>query len=758
MTAPAQRTRLRGIPQTTLKYIMIIRQSTMHFRTVIGSALRGFAFFVVASTMMTAQSSLDPSYPVQMGVYGMSGSNFQPTSNLYMLSGFPRPMTPFGSGTGDHVMFGGEVSAPMQTLFGVQPSSDGELWGGIRFGFDVFNGNMTATEPTTIIVNGVPTAGVFRTTLASRFAAYSAEPFLNFNPVAVPRLQLRIGAKVANMYTSTFTQTERIEGSSTATFVGSGPERTVYSSSIPNVNRMQVALTGGVGYSFPVGRRFAFIPEVSYQFPVNGLTKDQTWAVHFLRVGASLQVTLPTSKKVIRDTTIQRDTILKFEVGLDREIVELLRRSANRTATDLDNTRYEYVTISERYVNRLPKSRQPNAARVNLFVNKYTPDSSVVNVKVLRCEEVVWNNFTPILNYVFFDSASSTISGRYRQLLKNDISKFAIQKYLTPLETYYEVLNITGSRMRADNSLTIELNGCVSEKEVATVPDYKALGVRRAEAVARYLQEAWDIPSSRIKVRGGSPPQRASRERTHEGVEENQRVEISSTQPDFSAPLMFKDTVNQADVTRLRLDIDVEPGAEIESWSILATQGDKTILGLHGRGAPDKVMEVELDPKQLRRLAKVAESIVTFTLIVDQKGVGDVRVSVDIPVTLVLIQNITLSRRPEIDKYTMMLFDFDKDLISDADMQLVKRARARIDSLSKVTIIGSSDLSGSSEYNLALAERRARRMKDALGIVNAEYRGELLSASDAQTSTPEGRFHGRTVRILVHRTVPTKDD
>lgn len=758
MRVRAQRTGFSGIPQTTLKKIMNIRQSYLHPRSIIGAGIKALALFVTAATTMVAQSSLDSSYPVQMGVYGVSGTNIQPTSNVFMLSGFPRPMTPFNSGSGDHVMFGGEVSAPMQTLFGVQPSSDGELWGGIRFGFDVFNGNMTATEPTTIIVNGVPTAGVFRTTLASRFAAYSAEPFLNFNPVAVPRLQLRIGAKVANMYTSTFTQTERIEGSSTATFVGSGPERTVYNSSLPNVNRIQMALTGGLGYSFPVGRRFAFIPEVSYQFPVNGLTKDQTWAVHFLRVGASLQVTLPTSKKVIRDTTIQRDTILKFEVGLDREIVELLRRSANRTATDLDNTRYEYVTISERYVNRLPKSRQSNIAKVNLFVNKYTLDSTVVNVKVLRCEEVVWNNFTPILNYVFFDSASSTISGRYRQLMKNDISKFAIQKDLTPLETYYEILNITGSRMRVDNSLTIELNGCVSEKEVATVPDHKALGVQRAEAVARYLQEAWDIPASRIKVRGGSPPQRASRERTHEGVEENQRVEISSTQPDFSAPLMFKDTVNQADVTRLRLDIDIEPGAEIESWSILATQGDKTILGLRGRGAPDKVMEVELDPKQLRRLAKVAESIVTFTLIVDQKGVGDVRVSVDIPVTLVLIQNITLSRRPEIDKYTMMLFDFDKDLISDADMQLVKRARARIDSLSNVTIIGSSDPSGSSEYNLALAERRARRVKDALGIVNAEYRGELLSASDAQSSTPEGRFHGRTVRIIVHRTVPTKDD
>ncbi|MFM8472709.1 MAG: OmpA family protein, partial [Candidatus Kapaibacterium sp.] len=338
------------------------------------------------------------------------------------------------------------------------------------------------------------------------------------------------------------------------------------------------------------------------------------------------------------------------------------------------------------------------------------------------------------------------------------VPKFAVQGDLTPLETYYEILNITGSRMQEDKDLTIELNGCVSEKEAATVPDHKAIGLRRAEAVATYLQETWDIPASRIRVRGGGVPPRASRERTHEGVEENQRVEITSTRPDFNAPLVFKDTVNQADVSRLRLDIDIEPGVEIESWNILATQGEKTILGLRGRGAPERVLDVELDPKQLRRLAKEKESVVTFTLIVDQKGVGDVRVSVDIPVTLELIRNITSSRRPEVDKYTMMLFDFDKDLISEADMQLVKRARARIDSLSRVTIIGSSDPSGSSEYNLALAERRARRVKDALGIVHAEYRGELLSATDAQASTPEGRFHGRTVRILVQRMVPTKDE
>lgn len=713
---------------------------------------------ILCSVGAKSQSSLDSSYPVQMGVYGVAGPSVQPTSNFMMLTGFPRPQTPFGSGTGDHVMFGGEVSAPMQTLFGVQPSSDGELWGGIRFGFDVFNSVMRASEPTTIIVGGVPVPGTFVTTLTARFAQYSAEPFLNFNPVAVPRLQMRIGAKVGNMYTGTFTQSERIDGAPGATYVGSGQERLVYNTTIPNVNKLQVAVTGGLGYSFPIGRRFAVIPEISYQFPVTGLTSDQSWLSHFFRIGATLQVTLPTSKRVVRDTTVERDTILKFEIGLEKEIVELLRTSTKRSATDLDNTRFEHVVVNERYVNRLPKSRQSNASRIKLYVNKIDADSVVTNVSVLRCEEVVWNNFLPLLNYVFFDSASSSLSGRYRQLVKSDVPKFSLQSDLTQLETYYEILNIIGRRMRLDSTLTIELNGCVSAKEQSSVPDYRTLGMQRAEVVARYIKETWDISPSRIKVRGGNIPERSSRERTHEGVEENQRVEITSSRPDFSAPLMFKDTVNQADVSRLRLNLDIEPGAAIESWSILATQGDKTILGLRGRGEPSRVIDVELDPKQLRRLAKVAESVLTFTLVVEQKGVGDIRYSVDVPLTLAMITTVSASRRPEIDRYTMMLFDFDKDVISETDMLLVKRAKERIDSDSRVTIVGSSDLSGSSEYNLALAERRARRVKDALGILTAEYRGELLSATDEQASTPEGRFHGRTVRILVHRNVKSTDE
>ncbi|MFM8473991.1 MAG: hypothetical protein ACKOBV_10800, partial [Candidatus Kapaibacterium sp.] len=80
---------------------MNTRSSFIHIRTALRACLTGTVALVLGFAGVSAQSSLDSSYPVQMGVYGVAGRNFQPTSNLYFLSGFPRPMTPFNSGQGD---------------------------------------------------------------------------------------------------------------------------------------------------------------------------------------------------------------------------------------------------------------------------------------------------------------------------------------------------------------------------------------------------------------------------------------------------------------------------------------------------------------------------------------------------------------------------------------------------------------------------------------------------------------------------------
>ena len=705
----------------------------------------------LSSTSVFAQVSMDLSKPIQAGVYGSAGPNMQPSGGFTSLAGFPRPSTPFGDGTGDQIMFGGEVSAPLANLFGSGFGEPGAFWLGARFGFDVYNTTMTAVEPTTIIKYGKPVEGRFQTTLAARFASYGIEPFVEHYLSALPRLHLRIGAKISRLYTSTFTQSESFLGVDGVTYVGGGSDRTVYQDQIPNVNGTQIAAIAGVAYSFALGKRFAFVPDVSYQLPLTTQVSDQSWSAHFIRIGASLQVTIPTSKRVVRDTVLERDTIIKIDSDITEERVELIRNTVQKRDEETDDTRYEHITVTERYMNRIPKTQPTKVAKIELFISKYNPDSTVSRLDVLRCQETVWNNFQPILNYVFFDSASANLSSRYKQLTKSDAARFALRSDKTQIETYYEVLNIVGSRLKAEPKMGLELVGCVSELEQSKVPNARQLALNRAEVVSRYLQEAWDIEPSRLVVRGGTVPTKASKERTLEGSQENQRVEINSINGDITAPLMFRDTVLEAPITRLRLGVSIEQGATIQSWQISAEQDGKTIFNFRGLGRPEKTIDVDLDPKLLRRLARVEESKIAFTLSVEQKGQGTVRTRTDVPVYLETMSSLATGRRKEVDKYTMILFDFGKDDVSGSNLQLIRLVRSRIDSSARVSIVGSSDLSGDAEYNADLAERRAKKVMEALAIPNAEMKGVISGMTNELNATPEGRFHGRTVRVEVQR-------
>jgi outer membrane protein OmpA-like peptidoglycan-associated protein len=115
------------------------------------------------------------------------------------------------------------------------------------------------------------------------------------------------------------------------------------------------------------------------------------------------------------------------------------------------------------------------------------------------------------------------------------------------------------------------------------------------------------------------------------------------------------------------------------------------------------------------------------------------------------MSNLSTGRRKEVDKYTMILFDFGKDDVSGSNLQLIRLVRSRIDSSATVSIVGSSDLSGNAEYNAELAERRAKKVMEALAVPNAEMKGVISGMTNELNATPEGRFHGRTVRVQVQR-------
>ncbi len=88
-------------------------------------------------------------------------------------------------------------------------------------------------------------------------------------------------------------------------------------------------------------------------------------------------------------------------------------------------------------------------------------------------------------------------------------------------------------------------------------------------------------------------------------------------------------------------------------------------------------------------------------------------------------------------------FDFDRSNLTSEASSLIDEAvnRARNFDYDTVTVVGNTDRSGSSAYNQALSERRARVVRDALiarGIPASAIRSNALGESNPAKATPDG--------------------
>jgi outer membrane protein OmpA-like peptidoglycan-associated protein len=107
------------------------------------------------------------------------------------------------------------------------------------------------------------------------------------------------------------------------------------------------------------------------------------------------------------------------------------------------------------------------------------------------------------------------------------------------------------------------------------------------------------------------------------------------------------------------------------------------------------------------------------------------------------------------EKYALILFDFDKADIKARNRVVVDRIISRLGEIpdADVTIVGHTDTIGSEQYNLKLSERRAKAVYDqmiAAGMTPGEkivHQGVGPSFPLYDNSLPEGRALNRTVTV-----------
>ncbi len=412
--------------------------------------------------------------------------------------------------------------------------------------------------------------------------------------------------------------------------------------------------------------------------------------------------------------------------------------------------------------NLLPIFKNISTTLLHQYVVEYNfvlpPEGSlVVGPSAVSIEQLTIVDSSPLLNYIFFDTGQSKIPERYNLLKNQDEAQEFDEKMLrNTITKYYHVLNIIGKRLSENPEAVIELVGCVSDR--GEEKNNITLSRARAESVRSYLQYVWNVDPGRMNVNARKLPEKASTGNVEEARVENQRVEIYSGSPEILDSIKSTYTFEIADSNDIHIQPDITPGYDIRDWKI-EIKGDgqvlKTVEGKGNKLSDETFSLVEYGLGKIGAFHELS-MVATMTDITGQVFATEV---VKIPVKY----NKRVESKAQkleykvIEKYALILFDYDSAAIKERNKTVIDRVVKRIKELpeAKVTIVGQTDTIGTEAYNVALSQRRAKTvfqsvMESAVSSPErVSFTGNGPHDPPYDNATPEGRSFNRTVVITL---------
>jgi outer membrane protein OmpA-like peptidoglycan-associated protein len=369
-------------------------------------------------------------------------------------------------------------------------------------------------------------------------------------------------------------------------------------------------------------------------------------------------------------------------------------------------------------------------------------------------EEITVVDSSPLLNHIYFEDGRSDIPGRYA-LFKTSAEARAFDPAVLKgsMEKYYHVLNIIGRRAAERPKARLRIIGCNSG--FGEEKGRSDLSRGRAEAVRNYMRSVWGIDSSRLEIETRGLPAAASAGNIPEGRAENRRVEIYA---DDAAILDIAQSAYieaLSDIELFRIITEVEPGTVLKKWNLSIYGDDQRLEALTGEG--------ELEPSYLLALKDVGidhigghKTVSAALEAVDSKG--QTLTARDTSTVHFVKREERLARREGykvIERYALILFDFDRAEIKDRNRVAVTRIAARIRELpsAKVKIVGHTDTIGQPDYNVALSKKRSEAVHEQIlaGGAAAKDRATVDGKGPADplfdNGLPEGRAYNRTVTV-----------
>lgn len=471
--------------------------------------------------------------------------------------------------------------------------------------------------------------------------------------------------------------------------------RTVGSGEIKGL-QTSFGVNAGVGYPFPLSDVLTAAPEFNYYFPLTEMKPDFEWKLKFWQAGVAL--------------------------------------------------RWNFLEELP------PPPPPPPPPPVVVKKAEPVPPQPFIGLASDETVRVVETNVTetfPLLPYVFFDSASSTISARYQTSTSNARFDEGSLPH-NSLGAYYYMLQVVASRLADKPEAKITINGTTDGKEVPK-GELTNLSRRRAESVKEYLTKTWGIDESRIKVGTSSVPTYPSSLKESAGSEENRRVEIFANDESILAPIVHEQ-FKEYEITPKALPFvaSVRTFAPAKSWKLRVTAGSDEIFSTSGTGEPPQNLSWKLDNATAERIAKKVQTKETFNCelsVSDEAGTtGKKEIALPVEKTIFPF---------ELSRLSLVVFDFDKADITPTNQKMVRSFVAKnIQQNSTVAIAGTTDAMGELDHNKELSTSRAFSVHELIKKENpvaeiTKVQGNGPNESPEMNNTPEGRYYCRTVTVQV---------
>jgi outer membrane protein OmpA-like peptidoglycan-associated protein len=458
----------------------------------------------------------------------------------------------------------------------------------------------------------------------------------------------------------------------------------------------RTALLLGVGYTFKIDSNVFVQPHITYSHPLTNISSSALFSptsIAQLRIGIAVYLGF-TSAQPLLDTRKPLTGSMDKITGIDNENREML-------------------------------------------------------VSSISVEDVRYNEMFPLVPYIFCNQGGLPDETQQNANYNMISGNFTIESLpLDALEVNKNLLNIVALRMKKYPQAALTITGTTDGKKEATD---KSLAMSRAEWAKTYLTEQCGIEQARILVKATTVPTRPSAINDPDGIVENRRIELSSNVPDVLSPVMLtadNQRVANYDVIVFYPSVS---DSSIQSWTMNVTQAGRSLRTLNGNGRPQPIRWA-MRANEL----SAAQVPVDYDLILRRSPDDSVVVAGSIPVDYISSVRKKTENLPDksIDKYSLILFDFDKATLGEENQRILEQmVLPSISAISKVSIVGYSDRIGNDDYNMKLSRERAESVRAFLQVRARDARFYTMGVGESTevfpNAMPVGRQLSRTVQVIV---------